>query len=690
MLHWLFAYYAAWVVSYVYVAIAAIVLFVPMVAAYMLGISGTKSTGGRLSGAELRILLGAMMLVGLALGHLVLVLVAGVAVRYTSSGSAGFFVELLVGPREYDANRLLTYGGYVLAAWAIGAGGTWALIRDGGPLREKINELRNPSRERAAYGSAAFCEWFDFLRLQEPKESGLWLQGAFYGKHSRQDKKFCRLDTDILRGGNGKGICLSVEDQARGMIVFGPPGCGKSQAVILPIAADTMALGHSLLMADPQGELTDHILEYAAVTGHQVIIHDPTNPSRPHYNIVEGVDQVDEAQAITRVILGGGGSDEAFWQQSAANLLAACVLRFDTLGEILLALGDMRKLSEKLGEIPGDGASLLAASFIASAKTDGKVAGSILATVQASPISAWAGEPVREATDRCDFSAADLVSSPTVIILRCPARYNEVYGPYLGAILRRMMIDLDTIGEQAGGVVPRPVKIVLDEFPMLGHLQAVVRAVNIFRKRHIGFVLAAQTVAQLELIYGRDGANTLVNGLATQLVYGSCDTTTAVYVQHMVGRTTEAAVDKEHPDAPGYGRDLLGVEEVVRPAKGNSTLIYRYGTATYATQVVILTQLTRMYERTDWPKAIVAAKEQGREPLVLVGSVISREDRRKVADRDVVVAEADEVPVASEPESNGLEQPAAPVGSAVVGPQVAVDDKPAVPRRKSFDFGDAR
>ena len=46
---------------------------------------------------------------------------------------------------------------------------------------------------------------------------------------------------------------MSAEDQARGLCLIGPAGTGKSQAGILPISADSMKAGQSLIVLDPQG-----------------------------------------------------------------------------------------------------------------------------------------------------------------------------------------------------------------------------------------------------------------------------------------------------------------------------------------------------------------------------------------------------------------------------------------------------
>lgn len=233
---------------------------------------------------------------------------------------------------------------------------------------------------------------------------------------------------------------------------------------------------------------------------------------------------------------------------------------------------------------------------------------------------------MRGATQDTDFSAEMLVAQPSVLVLKCPARYMSVYGPYLGAVLQRIMLDLDSIGSQSPkGELPRPVKIILDEFPMLGRLDAIIQAVNTFRKRRISFMIAAQTISQLELVYGKQAAEALIAGMATQIYLGSCDEATASHVSQMLGSTTEYSKARRPGEEPTpHHRRLLNVEEVVSPPRGNSVVIHRYATTSYATQVVMLAQLTHMWERSDWQERIAQARKDGQIALQLAPSPFSK------------------------------------------------------------------
>jgi type IV secretory pathway TraG/TraD family ATPase VirD4 len=405
---------------------------------------------------------------------------------------------------------------------------------------------------------------------------------------------------------------LGGEDVARGILTLGGPGSGKTQGIILPAIADRMLSGHSLVVADPQGEITAHVLKYAAVTRHLVVVHDPTSAAGPRYNLAEGIDNVSDARAIADVLVPSAQGDNRFWTDSAAALLAACLIRFDNLGAIYNAMNDMKALAKAL-KSKKDDAALLANSFIASVGSDGKVASNVIATL-ATALTGWASTDVRANTAASDFDAELVILQPTVVVLTCPGRMRAVYASYLGATLRKLMLDLDTIGERNRGPLPVPVGVILDEFPTLGKLDSLVADVNLVRKRRISILIGAQTKGQFEMIYGREGTQALFTGLATQVIYGGCDADTAEFYSKASGTaTTDANMDD--PNSHLRQRPLLTVDEVITPQVGNCTIFARYVETGFATQVILNARLTRFYERSDWKQRLSAAQES--EPLLL-------------------------------------------------------------------------
>jgi type IV secretory pathway TraG/TraD family ATPase VirD4 len=511
------------------------------------------------------------------------------------------FIQLLTGaPPNVNVMRLFLFGIMLVFVGFVITLGLHSGIKNGGWLRERVDRLRSPQIKRGALGSSHFCTMREYRRFRREDTEGLTLLGAFWGESKR------RLDIGI-----GK-FSLSGEDVARGILTLGGPGSGKTQGIILPAIADRMLAGHSLIVADPQGEITGHVLKYAAVTRHLVVVHDPTSAVGPRYNLAEGIDNVSDARAIADVLVPSAHGDNRFWTDSAAALLAACLIRFPNLGEIYNAMNDLKGLAQKLASQKDD-AALLANSFIASVGSDGKVASNVVATL-ATALTGWASTDVRANTSASDFDAELVVEQPTIVVLTCPGRMRAVYASYLGATLRKLMLDLDTIGERNKGPLPVPVGVILDEFPTLGKLDSLVADVNLVRKRRISIMIGAQTKGQFHMIYGPEGTQALFTGLATQVVYGGCDADTADFYSKASGTATTDA-NQDDPNSHLRQRPLLTVDEVITPQVGNCTVFARYVEAGFATQVVLNARLTRFYEREDWKKRLASAKEV--QPLLL-------------------------------------------------------------------------
>lgn len=164
-------------------------------------------------------------------------------------GLAAFIVG---GPSAANQPRLAIFGFGLFSVLLMLNMAIWQGIRSGGWMREHIDRLRRPTNVRGEMGSAHFCTRREFMRFRRPDPDGVTFLGAFWGdKHNRLDV------------GWGK-FCLSGEDAARGILTIGAPGSGKSQGVVLPVIADRINAGHSLIIADPQGELTAHVLRFAS------------------------------------------------------------------------------------------------------------------------------------------------------------------------------------------------------------------------------------------------------------------------------------------------------------------------------------------------------------------------------------------------------------------------------------------
>jgi type IV secretory pathway TraG/TraD family ATPase VirD4 len=226
-----------------------------------------------------------------------------------------------------------------------------------------------------------------------------------------------------------------------------------------------------------------------------------------------------------------------------------------------------------------------------------------------------------------------MTTVPTVVILRCARRHTASYGPYLGTVLRVLTSRLDDLGEQAGGALPVPVGLILEEFPALGRLDSLVRDINLVRKWRISVLTAAQSLAQFDHIYPAGGeADQLLAGLATKIVFGGCEGRTAEFFSKLSGQQTltlasmsgSGPASRDGATASLRGRALLLADDLIRPAKGHATVFAAYSDDGRAEQAIFHARLTPFHRRQDWKLGRVAPKR----PLVLSGKA-QREERKR-------------------------------------------------------------
>jgi hypothetical protein len=556
---------------------------------------------GRSRGTVLFSVASALLAAGLAVG---LVGLDHPADRPGRWGDLEDLAQDLIGPRSYRRWEQVTAAGLVLSAALFY--GVYNRAFQVNPGERSRRLLEQDTTQAQALGSAHLCGVRTFHRWSRPDPWGWTLQGRFWGAKGQP---------------LGARFSLSGEDIARGVAVFGPQGSGKTQCVILPAIADRMRDGHSLIVTDVQGELQPAIERIAALTGHLLVVHNPSDAEGScAINLCDWVDNVADARSMAAVLLSEAhGRGDPFWARAAVNLLAACALHYPTFGDVLTARQDLHAMARELARSEAPGAAELAADFTGSMRTqEPKLALNIMAEAFNVGLAPWADPAVRRITSHTDLDlAAQLARVPTVLILRCAHRHSEAYGPYLGTVLRVLTTRLDDIGEgQVNGQLPIPVGLVLEEFPALGRLDSLVRDINLVRKRRISVLTAAQSLAQFDHLYpGKGEADRLLAGLATKIVFGGCDQRTAEFFSNVSGQQTVALASisqggmgpHDRATASLRSRPLLLPDDLIRPDRGHATVFAAYthtspraGGSGRAEQAIFHAELTPFFRRKDW------------------------------------------------------------------------------------------
>lgn len=188
----------------------------------------------------------------------------------------------------------------------------------------------------------------------------------------------------------------------------------------------------------------------------------------------------------------------------------------------------------------------------ALANTPDKERGSILSTMDAG-LNIFKNAAVRARTSRSDFSFRDVrgVRNPKTGKWEPMTLYicvNQEDAKALGIITGLLVETLSAFlvahrpnsktrnGEDVG---PYPVMFVLDEFPQMPKLQALIDGPAVGRGQKVCYLLIGQDLGQVSAVYGKDQTETIISTTAAKIILPLNNEATADRFSKMIGGSTD-------------------------------------------------------------------------------------------------------------------------------------------------------
>lgn len=117
---------------------------------------------------------------------------------------------------------------------------------------------------------------------------------------------------------------------------------------------------------------------------------------------------------------------------------------------------------------------------------------------------------------------------------------NPSLNSFINMFYAHIFKELFEIGErQDGGVLPRPIHFLADDFATGCPVPLFDQYISIFREKGISVTLLIQSESQLSSLYGKDSATTIINNCDTYVYMGSNDLDTARNIGMRAGIMTE-------------------------------------------------------------------------------------------------------------------------------------------------------
>ncbi len=312
---------------------------------------------------------------------------------------------------------------------------------------------------------------------------------------------------------------------------------------------NVLEMGSSFLIVDVKGDLYSTLGPILERNGYRVESIDFSEPARSTvgYNPLglvrmagnrpHQIDVISIANAICPVQF----SQDPYWDQSAANMLAACIaFALEQLPESERNLAAALTLAERVQaeEVKTLFAQLeaIAPDSMALAMHRRVMMNSSAEKMLASTIGVMVGHIMPFLQD----DVLDLFARPDQVDVRSLARgktalfvvvddLDRTLSPIAGLFVTQTIRALfDYALESPGRRLPRPVRIMLDDFCNLG-IEEIDAVLSVSRSREVWITVICQSLTQLKGLYGDNGAYSVIGNCDAQLLLAAQDYETASY-----------------------------------------------------------------------------------------------------------------------------------------------------------------
>ena len=334
------------------------------------------------------------------------------------------------------------------------------------------------------------------------------------------------------RDSNGCFV-IKPESQDGHIMVVGGVGTGKSTCIAMP----TLRAWQSRIFAiDIKGELSDHAKKYRQ----NIKVFNPQDTKAYGYNpyaFLNGCNNTaQEIRAIVQCLIPlTPDIKDPFWIESAQDFLTGAMLYYydsghsfvDTLMQV--QLNGAENTIEVISNSNNNKARLYIGSFVNMAE---KTLSSVFATVSRAITPLVTDDDVVSALSHKNTIEPVDLEYGYDIFLNVPEHLLRQWKSLLSLMVNQFLIFFERRTE--GSETP-PILFLLDEFPRLGKIPFIMDGLATLRAKKISICLILQSLAQLDVIYGKDERKIIADTCAYKAILSATDPDTQEYFSKLVG-----------------------------------------------------------------------------------------------------------------------------------------------------------
>lgn len=363
-----------------------------------------------------------------------------------------------------------------------------------------------------------------------------------------------RYETGKIFLGSSGDTLMGVRDD-RHLVTIAGSRAGKGTSAIVP---NLLLYPGSVLCVDPKGENAAITAAQREALGQTVYALDPFETSGlpvASFNPLSIIDVasetcVDDAALIADAIIIQEKGNGQHFTASARNWVRGLILYIAAheppeqrhllrLRELMTLTG--AGLADLLDKMIGSDAAygVIARAGGAMDQKEAREFSGVLST--AIEQTDFLDSPaMRKVLERSDFALADLKRRKISVFLCLPAGRMATHNRWL-----RIFINLVIESMERDGKPPEdhPVLVIMDEFPVLGHLESVEKAAGLIAGFGVRLWPIIQDLSQLKHHY-RESWETFMGNAGLLQVFGNSDLTTLKYVSERLGQSTVINISK--------------------------------------------------------------------------------------------------------------------------------------------------